>query len=322
MRRRDFIAGLGGLAATWPIPARAQAFPVRTITAIVPFSAGNANDIVGRIVLEQISVQIGQPIVIDNRAGAGGTTGVGSAARAAPDGYTLLVHSASFSSAHAVYKSLPYDTLADFSAIGPFGLQPMVLVVAPSKGFKTAADLIAAAKARPGAMNYASAGVGAASHLAAERFRIAAGITGQHIPFRGPTEALTEVMAGRIDFYFIVMAPALPLIDEGKVVALAVSTSRRASALPDIPTTAEVGLKNAAFHFWTGLFAPAKTPPEIVTRLNQETRKAVDVPSVRERLTKLGVEPMSMSPQEFDSYFKADVADTVKLAQEAGIQKQ
>ena len=171
-------------------------------------------------------------------------------------------------------------------------------------------------------MNYASAGIGAASHLAAERFRIAAGITGQHVPFRGPTEALTEVMAGRIDFYFLPVAPALPLIKEGKLVALAVSTGKRAAALPDVPTTAEIGLKDAAYHFWTGLFAPVKTPHDIIAKLHDETQKAVQLGAVQERLAKLGVEPLTMSPAEFERYFKEDVASTVKLAEAAGIQKQ
>jgi tripartite-type tricarboxylate transporter receptor subunit TctC len=302
--------------------ALAQTWPSHTITAVIPFAAGNANDIVGRVVLEQVSRQLGQPIIIENRAGAGGTIGVGSVAKAAPDGYTILVHSSSFSAAHVIYKTLPYDTLTDFAAVAVIGLQPTVLITAPSKGFKTAAELIAAAKANPGSMNYASAGIGAASHLAAERFRLAAGITGQHVPFRGPTEALTEVMAGRIDFYFLPISPALPLIKEGKLVALAVSTSKRAASLPDVPTTAEIGLKDAAYHFWTGLFVPVKTPRDIVAKLHDETQKAVQLPAIQERLAKLGVDPLIMTPAEFELYFKEDVAATVKLAEAAGIQKQ
>jgi tripartite-type tricarboxylate transporter receptor subunit TctC len=302
--------------------ALAQNWPARTIMAVIPFAAGNANDIVGRIVLDQVSKQVGQPVIIENRPGAGGTTGVAAVAKSTPDGYTILVHSSSFSAAHVIHKSLPYDTLGDFAAVAPIGIQPTVLITAPSKGFKTAGDLIKAAKANPGAMNYASAGIGAASHLAAERFRIAAGITGQHVPFRGPTEALTEVMAGRIDFYFLPIAPALPLIKEGKLVALAVSTAKRAATLPDVPTTAEVGLKDAAYYFWTGLFVPVKTPRDIVDKLHDETQKAVQVPAVQERLGQLGVESLTMSPAEFERYFKEDVASTVKLAEAAGIQKQ
>ena len=300
----------------------AQSWPARTITAIIPFAPGNANDITARVVLDQISKQIGQTIMIENRGGAGGTIGVGAAARAAPDGYTILFHSASFAAAHVTHKTLPYDTLSDFIAVSAVGLQPSVQVAAPSKGYKSAADLIAAAKAKPGALNYASAGIGAASHLAAEKFRVAAGITAQHIPFKGPVEALTEVMAGRIDYYFLPLAPALANIQQGKVTALAVSSSKRAPQLPDVPTVAEIGLPNAAYAFWNGVFVPAKTPRDIVDRLYQETQKAIAEPGVKERLAKLGIEPLTMSQPEFERYFKADVADTDKLAKAAGIEKQ
>jgi tripartite-type tricarboxylate transporter receptor subunit TctC len=303
-------------------PAWAQAWPVRTITAVVPFAAGNAIDVIGRVVLDQLSKQLGQPIVVDNRAGAGGTTGANAVAKAAPDGYTLLVFSSSFASAHAIYPNLPYDTFNDFAAVVPLGLQPTVLVTAPSKGFKTVADLVAAAKAKPGAMNFASAGIGAASHLAAERFRVSAGFEAQHIPHRGPVDALTAVMTGQVDFYFLPLAPALPLIQEGKVLALAVSTAKRAAALPEVPTTTEAGLPDSAYDFWVGLFLPAKTPRDIVDKLHDEAQKTLQVPAMRERLAKLGYEPMSMTPQEFETYFKADVVATTKLVKAAKIPTQ
>jgi tripartite-type tricarboxylate transporter receptor subunit TctC len=289
--------------------------------AIIPFAPGNANDVVGRIVLEQLSKQLGHPIIVDNRAGAGGTLAAGSVARSAPDGYNILVHSATFSSGYSLYKTLPYDTFNDFIAVVPLGIQPTVLVAAPSKGWKTLGDLVAAAKARPGELNFASAGIGAASHLAAERFRVSAGFTAQHVPFRGPVEALTEVMTGRIDFYFLPVAPALPLINDGKIVALAVSTAKRAAALPDVPTTAEAGLKDASYAFWNGLFLPAKTPREIVAKLHDETEKALLVASVRERLAKVGQDPLPMSTEEFDKYFRDDVTATAKLMSEAGVKK-
>jgi tripartite-type tricarboxylate transporter receptor subunit TctC len=300
----------------------AQAWPSRTITAIVPFAAGNANDIVARIVLDQVSKQLGQPIVLENRPGAGGITGVAAAARATPDGYTMLVHSSSFSASYSLHKNLPYDTFKDFVAVVPLGFQPTVLVVAASKPWKTLGELVAAAKAKPGALNFASAGAGAASHLAAERFRRAAGFEAQHIPFKGPVEALTEVMAGRIDFYFLPVAPALNLINDGKIRALAVSTSKRAAALPNVPTTAEAGLKDAAYVFWNGLFLPAKTPTEIVNRLHDETTKALAVASVQERLAKIGQEPLAMTPAQFEQYFHADVRDTAKLMADSGEKPQ
>jgi tripartite-type tricarboxylate transporter receptor subunit TctC len=307
------------LAVTSQAALAQQAWPERTIQAIVPFAAGAANDIVGRIVLEQVSKQVNQPIVVENRPGAGGTIGVSAVAKAQPNGHTILVHSSSFSSAYSLYKNLPYDTLNDFAAVIALGKTPTVLVTAPSKGFKTAADLIAAAKSRPGAMNFASAGIGSVSHLAAERFRLSAGIEAQHIPFRGPNEAFTEVMAGRIDFYFLPLAPALPLVKEGQLIALAVSTDTRAVALPNVPTTAELGLKDSAYLFWTGIFVPAKTPRDIVNKLHDECRKAMQVPAVQERLAKVGSEPMAMSMDEFEKYFRADVLATAKLMQQVGI---
>jgi tripartite-type tricarboxylate transporter receptor subunit TctC len=311
-----FPAILGGF------PAAAQTWPSRNITAIIPFAAGNANDITARIVFEQLSKQLGQPIVIESRPGAGSTIGVGQAARATPDGYTILFHSATFSASYVTHKTLPYDTLNDFTAVSAVGISPSVLVAAPSKGYKSAGDLIAAAKAKPGALNFASAGLGAASHLSAEKFNIAAGIKAQHIPFKGPVEALAEVMAGRIDYYFLPLAPALNNIKSGTVVALAVSSDKRAPQLPDVPTTAEIGLPAAAYAFWNGVFVPAKTPQPIVDRLYQETQKAIADPTVKDRLAKLGIAPLPMSQPEFEKYFKADVLDTEKLAKAAGIEKQ
>ena len=319
--RRVFFAVIPALFLG-PGTSSAQTYPSRTITAIIPFAAGNANDITARVVFEQLSKQLGQTIVIESRPGAGGTIGVGQAARAAPDGYTILFHSATFSASYVTHKTLPYDTLTDFIPVSAVGISPSVLVAAPSKGFKTAADLIAAAKAKPGELNFASAGIGAASHLAAEKFRIAAGIKAQHVPFKGPVEALTEVMAGRIDYYFLPIAPALNNIKSGTVTALAVSSDKRAPQLPDVPTTAEIGLPAAAYAFWNGVFVPAKTPRDVVDRLYQETQKAIADPGVKERLAKLGIEPLPMSQPEFERYFKADVLDTEKLAKEAGIEKQ
>src|SRR5262244_441123 len=292
------------LAIAAPGAALAQAWPTHDIRAIIPLAPGNAQDVVGRIVLDQLSHQIGQPIVVENRAGAGGTTGAALVAKAAADGHAILLHSSSFSASYSLYKSLPYDTFNDFVAVVPLGIQPIVLVAAPSKGWKTLGELVAAARASPGKLNYASAGVGAASHLAAERFRLSAGFTAQHIPFRGPIEAMAEVMTGRIDFYVLPMVAALPHIQGGNVIALAVSTAERTAALPDVPTTAEAGLKDAAYAFWNGIFVPAKTPPGIVAKLYQETEKALAAPSIRERLAKAGLDPLPMTTEQFEKYFR------------------
>jgi tripartite-type tricarboxylate transporter receptor subunit TctC len=271
--------------------------------------------------LDQVSKRIGQPIVVENRSGAGGTLGANVVAKSAPDGYTILA-SGGLATAHAVYPARPYDTLRDFAPVIPLGMQPMVLVTAPSKGFKSLGDLIAAAKARPGVLNFTSAGIGSPSHFAAERLRISAGFEAQHIPFRGAAEALTEVLAGRADFSFIPLAPALALVKDGKLVALAVSTSKRATTLAQVPTTTEAGLANSVYDFWVGLFLPAKTPRDIVGRLHKETEMALQAASVQERLSKLGVEPMPMSQHQFDSYFRNEVETNVALVKAANIPTQ
>jgi tripartite-type tricarboxylate transporter receptor subunit TctC len=299
----------------------AQTWPTRTITAIVPLAAGSASDVVGRVVLDQVSRQVGQPIVVENRAGAGGTIGANIVAKAAPDGYTILVYGA-LATAHALYTSLPYDTFRDFVPVVSLGQQTLVLVTAPSKEFKSLGDLVAAAKAKPGALNYSSAGIGSASHFAAERLRMSAGFEVQPIAFRGAAEALTELLAGRVDFSFMPIAPALSLVNEGKLNALAVSSTTRAAALPQVPTTAEAGLTGAEYPFWTGVFVPAKTPPEVIEKLHREIEVALQNPAVRERLAKLGVEPMPMSPQAFKKFFKDDVDAAVSLVKAAKIPTQ
>lgn len=316
-----FVIGgvmLGSVAG----PARAETYPSRNITAIIPFAAGNANDVTARIVFEQLSKQLGQPIIIESKPGAGGTIGVGQAAKAAPDGYTVLFHSATFSASYVTHKWLPYDTLTDFIAVSPVGISPSVLVASPAKGYKTVAELVAAAKANPGKLDFASAGIGAASHLSGEKFNIAAGIKAQHVPFKGPVDALSELMAGRIDYYFLPLAAAITHIKAGNVTPLAVSSKTRVAQLPDVPTTAEVGYPAAAYEFWNGLFVPVKTPEDIVDKLYQETQKAIADPTVKDRLDKVGVQPMVMTQPEFQKYFEADVKDTEKLAEKAGIQKQ
>ena len=315
---------IGGLVVgpLTAFPAAAQSYPSRNITAIIPFAAGNANDVTARIVFEQLQKQLGQPIVIESKPGAGGTIGVGQAAKATPDGYTVLFHSATFSASYVTHKWLPYETLGDFTAVSAVGISPSVLVASPAKGYKTAADLVAAAKANPGKLDFASAGIGAASHLAAEKFNIAAGIKAQHVPFKGPVEAMSELMAGRIDYYFLPLAAAIAQIKGGTVTALAVSSDKRAPQLPDIPTTAEIGYPAAAYAFWNGLFVPVKTPPDVVAKLYQETQKAIADPVVKERLAKVGVEPLLMSQPEFQKYFEADVKSTDELAKKAGIERQ
>ena len=299
--------------------AVAQDWPNRSMLVVSAVTAGNAGDIIARIVLEQVSKQIGQSFVIENRPGAGGTIGSASVAKADPDGYTMLLLSSSQGSYLVLHKALPYHPLRDFAPVVLFGVQPSVLVAAPSKGWTSVADLVAAARARPGALNFASAGLGSASHWAAERLRLATGINVQHVPFRGPVEAFTEVMTGRVDFYYLPIAPALPNIRDGKIAALAVSTPKRAPALPDVPTVAEAGYPDAQYLFWGGLALPAKAPRAIVDRLHEETRKALNVPAIQERLATFGVEPMPMSVDEFAKFYHDDVAAIVKLAKDINL---
>jgi tripartite-type tricarboxylate transporter receptor subunit TctC len=296
-----------------------QTWPAHVVKVISPFTAGNAGDTVARIVFEQVGQQLGQAFVIENRPGAGGTLAADFVAKAEPDGYTLLLSSASLSSQVVFHKTLPYDAIRDFAPVSLLGIQPTVLVAAPKDGFKNVADLIAAAKAKPGALTFASAGVGSASHMAAERFRVATNIDVRHIPFRG-AEGLAEVMAGRIDFYNVPVAPAVPLLNAGKVTVLAVSTAKRANLLPNVPTMAESGYPDAAYVFWGGVAAPAKTPRAIVEKLHGEIQKALAVPSVKEKLAKLGVEQEPLTVEQFAKFVDDDMAGTLKLAKDAHLQ--
>jgi len=305
--------GLGGAATAQ------EEWPTRPVLVISPFTAGSANDIVARLIFDQVGQQLSQAFVIENRPGGGGIVGVASVVRAEPDGYTLLLRSASMSSAVILHRSLPYDELRDLESIAMLGAQPSVLVAAPGKGFKTVADVVAAAKSKPGELNFASAGIGSASHIAGERFRLAAGLDVQHIPYRGPTEALADLMTGRIDFYFLPIAPALPLIKQGKVIALAVSTPERAQLLPDVPTIAEAGYPDAEYLFWGGVSAPAAISTTIVAKLNREIDTALSIPAIRDKLRQLGVEPMPMTPEQFGKFFAEDVAAMVQLGKAANI---
>lgn len=315
-----FLVAAGLLAVIGGKPALgAPDWPIRPVLTISPFTAGSANDVVARLVLDQVGQQVGQALVVENRSGGGGIVGVASVVRAEPDGYTLLLSSASMSSAVVLHSVLPYDALRDLVPIAMMGVQPSVLVAAPGKGFKTVAELVGAAKAKPGQLNFASAGIGSASHIAGERFRLAAGLQVQHIPYRGPVEALTDLMTGRVDFYFLPIAAALPLIKQGKVVALAVSTPARTQSLPYVPTIAQAGYPDAEYLFWGGISAPVKTPRAIVEKLNHEVNKALAVPAVEEKLQNLGVQPKPMTPDQFAKFFADDVAATVKLGKDANI---
>ena len=295
-------------------------WPSKPIRAVVPFAAGAATDIVARAVLEQVSRQLGQPIIIDNKPGAGGTIGSSVVAHAEPDGYTLLVHSNTYTVTPATYKNLNYDPVKDMVGVIPLASVPMVLVTSPGKGVRSLADLVKAAKAKPDSLNYASAGTGGATHLGAERLLAAGGISGTHIAYKSSGEALTEVIAGRVDFYFSPIGLALQYLKTDKLVALGVSSTRRASSLPDVPTTIEAGLPNSNYDVWIGMFAPAKTPRAIINRLNEETAKALRSPELREKFSALVMDPMSMAPVEFDAFLKKDFELNAALVKAAKIE--
>jgi tripartite-type tricarboxylate transporter receptor subunit TctC len=297
----------------------AESWPAKPVHAIVPFAAGSSTDIVPRVVFEQLSQQLGQPIVVENRPGAGGTIGAASVAKSEPDGYTVLVSGSAHTIAPALYPKLSYHPAHDFAAVVPLGISPNVLVVSPAKGYKTVSDLVAAAKARPGALNFSSVGVGSATHMAAERFRSSAGIDAMHIPFKGGAEAMSEVIAGRIDFFLGPPVLVLPHIRDGKLTPLAVNSARRTSALPDVPTMQEAGLKDAEYPIWYGLFVPAKTPRNIVDKLYGETVKALQGATVRQRSAALFVDPMVMTPREFDAYVLKEIELNAALVKAAGI---
>jgi tripartite-type tricarboxylate transporter receptor subunit TctC len=322
-RRRMLGLALSLLAFALAMPsASAQEWPNRTITAIVPLGAGSASDIIARIVMEQVGRQLGQSIVVENRPGAGGTIGANMVAKAAPDGYTILIYGA-LTSAQALYSKLPYDTLNDLVPVMSLGQQPLVVVSAPSKGYKSLGDLIAAGKAKPGALNYSTAGVGSASHFGAERMRASAGFEAQHIPFKGAAEAVTDLIAGRSDFSVQLTSTTVPQIREGSLTALAVSARKRIALLPEVPTTIEAGLPpDSVYPFYTGMYLPAATPREIVDRLYQETAKALQVPAVQQRLAPIGVEPMPFSQADFAKFIREDAEANVALVKAAKIPTQ
>jgi tripartite-type tricarboxylate transporter receptor subunit TctC len=314
---------LSAIGLAFPASASsAQEWPTKPLRAIVPYGAGSTTDIVPRLVFEQLSKQLGETIVVENRPGAGGTIGTAFVAKAAPDGYTMLVNSNAHTISPSLYSNLSYDPKRDFAAVVPLGSSPNVLVVAPGKGFKTVGDLVAAGKARPGALNFSSVGIGTATHLSAERFCFSAGVHAVHIPFKGGAEAMAEVMAGRVDFFFGPVGLVLPQIRSGKLSPLVVNSARRSAALPNVPTTREAGFTNAEYPIWFGVFMPTKTPRHIVDSLNRQTLKTLRAPEMRTKLAKLGIDPMVMTPAEFSAHVAKEIALNAALVKAVGIKPQ
>jgi tripartite-type tricarboxylate transporter receptor subunit TctC len=300
--------------------ALADEWPSHRILVVSPFVAGTTCDTIARTVLDPAGSQIGQSFVLENRPGGGGTVGVASVVKAAPDGYTLLLATSQMITAAIMHKSLPYDTARDLEPIAMFGGEPSMLMAAPGKGYGTVADLIAAAKAQPGKIKFASVGVGSASYIAGERFSQMAGLDVVHVAYPGAAEALVNLAAGRIDFYFIPVVPALPLITQGKAVPLAVSTINRLPSLSGLPTLRESGYPLSPYLTWCGLSAPAKTPPEVIDKLNGVIGKVLELPGIRAKLLQTGYQPAPMSPQQSMSFVAADLDAMIKLAKQAHIE--
>ena len=314
---RPFAGVLGAALVLAASAAAAEDWPTRPIRVISPFPAGSASDTVSRVVLDSVSQLVGQPMVIETKPGAGGIVGFADVAKADPDGYTILINASAHSAAPAAYPNAPYDPARDFSAVIPFGTIPNVAVISPAKGIKTIQEFVAAAKS--GSFTYASAGVGSATHWAAERLRLSAGFQAVHIPFRGGPEALTDVMTGRVDFTCMGMSAALGFIRDGKLVPLAVSSAKRSSALPEVPTTLEAGLADSDYNYWMGMFVPANTPRAVIERHYRETQKALQLPSVTEKFKPQGIEPMPLTSAEFDALIKKEIAANIALVKAAGL---
>jgi len=304
------------------LQAFAQSYPTKPVRVIISFTPGSSTDIVGRIVMQKVSEYWGQPVIPENRSGAGGSIGSNVVAKADPDGYTLLVNSSAHAVNPAIYAKLPYDTLKDFIDVVPLSVQPNVLVVTSGSSYKTAMDLVNAAKAKPGAINFGHAGVGSGTHLNTERFIAAAGIKVTEIPFKGTPEVITNMLNGSIDCYWAPISAALSNVKAGKLRPLAVSTAKRNPQLPDVPTTGEAGIKGADSPLWFGLWAPAGTPASIIAKISADTRKALADPGVKEKLANLGNDTLDMSPQEFAKFVREEMDTYGRVIKAAGIKPQ
>lgn len=311
------LAGLHGAAQ-----AQLAAYPNKPIRFIVPFTAGSGTDVIARTVGDTMARGLGQPIIIENKPGAGGTIAAAQVAKGEPDGYTVLIHSSSHAVNPAIYPSLPFDTLKDLTGVTPLASLPNVMVVSPERGWKTVGDVVAAAKAKPGQLNYASAGMGSATHLNAEKFKLQAGFDAVHVPFKGTPEAVTDVIGGRTDWYFAPLSAALPLIRDGKLQALAVSTPQRTAALPQVPTTVEAGVPGSDYIFWVAMIVHSGTPPAVVKRLNEEAHKALANPDVKERMVKLGAEPFPLTPEAFNAFIRSEMESAARVAKAANLKAQ
>ena len=315
------------VAAMWSTCGTAAAdlaatFPTKPIRIVIGFSAGSTVDVSARVIGQKLTEVWKQPVIAENRPSAGGIIAAQTVAGANPDGHTLLSVSASHAVAPAMYSKLPYDTQNDFAGITTTVSVPAVLIVSPSLGVKTAKELMAMARAKPGQVMFSSAGIGSATHFSVELFQSLAGLNVQHVPFKGIPEAVTEAMLGRVQFMFSPVSNALPFIKEGRLVALAVTPAKRLAVLPDVPTLSEAGVPGYEWQTWFGLLAPAKTPRAIVGKLNREITRVLDAPESKERWNALGAEPVPIAPEAFDRYIREQIALFTKLAKAANIKAE
>ena len=302
--------------------ALAQTYPTKPVRVVIPVTPGSGLDLVGRYVSRKLSEIWGQPVVIDNRPGAGGVVGTAAVAKAAADGYTLLVVGNSHAVNPALYANLPYDTFKDFTAIAPLARLDLALVVAPSAGIRSVAELVAAAKARPGEITYASPGGGSGNHFAGEKFKLATGIDVLHVPYKGGPEAMTDVMMGRVTFWLPSVGTALPLVREGKLIALGVASRERSAFLPDVPTIAEAGVAGFEDSLLFGMWAPAGTPANVVDKVANDIARALAAQDLREQLKTLSAEPTSMTSADFTRYVRGEKETVARIAKAAGIKAQ
>ena len=299
-----------------------QAYPTKPVRAIIAFPPGSGIDITGRVIVTKVSELWGQQVVADNRGGAGGSIASALAAKSAPDGYTLLVNSSAHVVNPSAFAKLPYDTVQDFIDIMPLVGQPNVLIVHPSSKLKAVADLLAEARARPGKINFAIAGIGSGTHLNTEKFKLASRIEVTIVTYKGTAEAIIDVVGGRVDTYFAPISAALPFVQSGKVRALAVTTAKRAAQLREVPTVAEAGLPGFEFVLWFGLWGPTGIPAPIVNKIHTDFNRALADPAVREKLIVLGNEAITMTPAQFRKYVRDQIAETATIFKAAGIKPQ
>jgi tripartite-type tricarboxylate transporter receptor subunit TctC len=300
-------------------PAR---YPERPIRLVVPFAPGGTNDVIGRIVGERLAARLGQPVVVDNRAGANSVLGSEIVAHATPDGHTLLIVAAGFAINPSLRKKLPYDTVRDFAPVGLVGGGPYLMVIHPAVPAKSVGEFVSWARSRPGQVNYASVGVGSPPHLAAELLKISASIDLNHVPYKGGCAVLPDLIAGRVSMFFGSISTLKPQVDTGKLRAVAVTTVKRAPALPGVPTFIESGLKDYEVDGWYGLLAPVKTPAAVVNRLNAELRQVLNEAETRERFLQRGMQPAPGTAQEFAALIRSETAKWAKVIRAAGIQPE